>query len=112
MVVTPAVPFFSLKEEFANQVKDLVKFLTSSGLVKTTDSKNAHPLFNSVPVEINGTEMVAHINLRYQDEISLYIPGMGWMAPSYTPYVKELVDLFLQLANNVQRVYYYAWLDN
>lgn len=112
MVVTPAVPFFSLKEEFANQVIDLVKFLTSSGLVKTTDSKNVHPLFNSVPVEINGTEMVAHINVCYQDGISLYIPGMGWMAPSYTPYVKELVDLFLQVANNVQRVYYYAWLDN
>lgn len=112
MVVTPAVPFFSLKEEIANQVIDLVKFLTSSRLVKTTDNKNVHPIFNSVPLTIDGTAMIANIHVCYQDGLSLYIPGMGWMAPSYTPYVKELVDLFLQVANNVQRVYYYAWLDN
>lgn len=112
MVVTPAVPFFSLKEEMAEQVISFISSLTTAGLVKTRDDNKVHPLFSSVPLSLDGTVLMAHVHVCYYDGVSFYIPGLGWMAPAYMPYAKPLVDLFLQVANNIQRVYYYAWLDN
>lgn len=114
MVLTPAVPFTSLQTEKAQGVLEFLSFVKRLGkmeIIKMDRVRNTHPIFTSVPLDIFSSNEVYTVHISLDEGVVLHNPSYGWIAPSVTPWVKELVDLFLSSAENHQRVMYYAWLE-
>lgn len=115
MVLTPAVPFTSLQTEKAQGVLEFLSFVKRLGkmeIIKMDRVRNTHPIFTRVPLNLFAAKEVYTVHLSLDEGVILHSPIYGWLAPSVTPWVKELVELFLSSAENHQRVMYYAWLEH
>lgn len=109
-ILTASVSFLSIAEMKRERLSKLLQQEMNKELYTSVDVYKTHHLFAAVPIQQNGQAWVTNVHA-IGKEIVLYTPGLGWSrCPSLQ--LVDVIDVYLEYADNSQRARFYHWQRN
>lgn len=109
-ILTASVSFLSIAEMKRGRLSKLLQQEMNREIGTSVDVYKTHHLFSAVPVQLDGQAWVTNVHA-IGKEIVLYTPGLGWYrCPSLQ--LVDMVDVYLEYADNNQRARFYHWQRN